>query len=508
MDIRTKLVFALVSVALASMLALALAMYGSVTRELEEIRLEQLSGLAEFKVESLEGIVDGWHDRVRLVASGNELRSTLAAYGRAPDAVTAARLRGLLDDVRRAAPVIRQLRVHGPAGELVAESSPSDGPDAARLEAARPDAAQLDLARLDPAEDIGSGEPWLRGVVFPVGGGLPFVALAAPMDFGGERVGYLQALLSTEQIRDISTNYEGLGETGEAMVVVSDDDGPRVLHPVRAAPVHGDATGDMALFEGAGLRLESGGPAGGALEGRERRFEGGVIDYRGQAVWAATDFLSATGWGVVVKVDAAEQRQPIVDFRDDVIRLAVALAAFAILFGTVLGIRFAQPIHLLAEAANRIRDGDLSARAGVAREDEVGLLAQTFDRMAAELEAQVELLKEFRLFFDMSLDMMCIAATDGYFKRVNASFTRELGWSEEELLARPFVSMVHPDDVDATLAEIEKLRSGTPTISFQNRYLCKDGAYKQLSWRSTPERGTGRLYAIARVVGPESSESP
>ena len=184
------------------------------------------------------------------------------------------------------------------------------------------------------------------------------------------------------------------------------------------------------------------------------------------------------------------------------INLGFIMAAFAIAAGTFLGIRVAQPIHLLSAAANRIRQGDLEARTGIQREDEVGLLAQTFDRMAAELEEQVELLTEYRLFFDMSLDLMCIAATDGYFKRVNTAWTRELGWSQEELLSRPFVSFVHPDDVEKTVAEVAKLDEGIPTIRFENRYLCSDGTYKLLRWRSTPEEGTGRLYALARVVHP------
>ncbi len=283
------------------------------------------------------------------------------------------------------------------------------------------------------------------------------------------------------------------------MVVAVGQEGARVVHEVRAAqPLEGDSV-DAAAFEGPALRLT--GPMAVSLDGVERRFTGEVVDYRGQPIWAATDFVSGTDWGVVVKVDATEQRQPILEFRADVVRVAVVLAAFAILFGTLVGIRVAQPIHLLSEAANRIREGDLTARSGIRQEDEVGLLARTFDEMAAELESQVELLTEYRHFFDMSMDMMCIAATDGYFKQVNQAFTRELGWSEEELCSRPFVSFVHPEDVQRTLEEIRKLDEGIPTVRFENRYLCKDGTYKVLRWRSTPERGTGRLYAIARVKG-------
>jgi len=103
-------------------------------------------------------------------------------------------------------------------------------------------------------------------------------------------------------------------------------------------------------------------------------------------------------------------------------------------------------------------------------------------------------------FFEYALDMCCIAGIDGYFKRVSQSFLETLGYSRSELLARPFVDFTHPDDRPDTHAEIGKLASGSPTLSFENRYRCKDGSYKDLAWTSFPEPETGLLYAIARDI--------
>ncbi|MDX1521183.1 MAG: PAS domain S-box protein, partial [Anaerolineae bacterium] len=102
-------------------------------------------------------------------------------------------------------------------------------------------------------------------------------------------------------------------------------------------------------------------------------------------------------------------------------------------------------------------------------------------------------------FFELSLDLLCVVGTDDYFKQLNPAFENTLGWSIEELRAKPFMEFVHPDDTAATAAEIEKLTQGALTINFENRFVCKDGSFKWLSWNAQLIED-GRLYAVARNV--------
>lgn len=103
-------------------------------------------------------------------------------------------------------------------------------------------------------------------------------------------------------------------------------------------------------------------------------------------------------------------------------------------------------------------------------------------------------------FFELSLDNLCVAGLDGYFRRVNPAWTRTLGWTTQELLSRPTISFVHPDDRAATLAGRERLQLGSPLGPLVNRYLCKDGGYRWFEWRSFARADHGLVYASARDV--------
>lgn len=110
---------------------------------------------------------------------------------------------------------------------------------------------------------------------------------------------------------------------------------------------------------------------------------------------------------------------------------------------------------------------------------------------------------EMQKYFDLSNNLMAIANEYGYFEKINCSFVELLGYSEEELLQNPLLSFVHKDDVDATIEEFQSLEKGEKTISFVNRYRCKDGSYVWLSWNSTPDPESGKYYSIAINVTPQ-----
>ncbi|MCT7951857.1 PAS domain S-box protein [Ancylothrix sp. C2] len=121
-------------------------------------------------------------------------------------------------------------------------------------------------------------------------------------------------------------------------------------------------------------------------------------------------------------------------------------------------------------------------------------------RLAKSLQENHEKNRSFGRFFTLSLDLLCIAGIDGYFKHLNPAWLETLGYTEAELIGKPFLDFIHPDDLQDTLKEVAKLNTGLLSLSFENRYLCKDGSYKWLSWRSVAFVEEQLIYAVARDI--------
>lgn len=228
---------------------------------------------------------------------------------------------------------------------------------------------------------------------------------------------------------------------------------------------------------------------------------------------------------------------PLERLRDMLLLVFLAAAGVAGVAAWKVADAVTRPLRELTVAASAISNGDLSRRAHVPpSDDEIGVLAQAFNAMSANLtEArddlelkvqartadlaakshQVEVsytqleseIAEHRrtqeerdIFFTMSLDMLCIADLNGTFTRVNPAWEKTLGYTQDELTSRPFVEFVHPDDREATIAESQKLAEGGVTISFENRYRCKDGSYRWLLWTAVADLEHRMILAAARDI--------
>ncbi len=104
------------------------------------------------------------------------------------------------------------------------------------------------------------------------------------------------------------------------------------------------------------------------------------------------------------------------------------------------------------------------------------------------------------LLFNFSLDLLCIAGFDGYFKQLNPAWEKVLGWTNGELMSTPYLDFVHPEDRQPTIDAAGGLAEGKTVITFENRYRCKDGSYRWISWNSYPLMEEKLIFADARDI--------
>jgi PAS domain S-box-containing protein len=126
-------------------------------------------------------------------------------------------------------------------------------------------------------------------------------------------------------------------------------------------------------------------------------------------------------------------------------------------------------------------------------------MSKDMDKAAPEA-GEVSAQEELRRIYALSLDMVGVAGYDGYFKRLSASWETTLGFTREELCAKPYLEFVHPDDRERTIPVASQLANGQEVLSFENRYRCRDGSYRWLEWNSRSFAEEQLIYFTARDV--------
>lgn len=198
---------------------------------------------------------------------------------------------------------------------------------------------------------------------------------------------------------------------------------------------------------------------------------------------------------------------------DETIAAAARLKPDVVLISTPLrsdsGRKFTKELQASYPIVFAIDEKDeASSRGTDATEPDIVLVRPFTDR---ELSATVELAvcrhartisvreTESR-FFENSIDMLCFLDFNGHFKLLNPAWERTLGFTREELMSRPFIEFVHPDDRERTLKQNSNVRAGGQALAFENRYMCKDGSYRWFLWNAIPDSAESVIYSMARDI--------
>lgn len=358
MDIRTRLSLTLVFVSLLSMMLLGTFAYYTSANLLQEISLRQLDALSESKKRDLIKVYDSWEDNLRLVRDRTQLRYSIRDYVDSDNPDALRNIQRIIEGITVAVTEIDKIIVFDIDGEEIASFG-------------RSPIAYSDVPIGDDITYVGT---------FLQDDG-PRVVLNTGVRLDGSLIGGIELIIDARDVIDVTGDYTGLGDTGEAFVVKKVDDRLVTLNPLRhqvegfsGEQMEASATGDMSkVFT----------PADNVPAEAHK-------DYRGEWVWLATRYIEELGWGLVVKVDVEEEEKRADVLQEALFDIAVALSAFAIIGGALLGFYLASPIQEMAVVVERMRHGEASLRAEVKGDDEIAYLAESLNVLLDHLEKQQE----------------------------------------------------------------------------------------------------------------------
>ena len=210
-------------------------------------------------------------------------------------------------------------------------------------------------------------------------------------------------------------------------------------------------------------------------------------------------------WLIVVAVPKSEFAPQIKTNFQITLFLYLLAMALVIYLGMLISQWITKPIYKLLKAAqnhliNQVNEEDLHSCLKIVEFKEIEDLVRYFIQINQHLKDNF---RESDRFFDISLDLLVIFGTDGYFKKLNSSWSKILGYTTEELLTVPYIEFVHPEDRDITLVEVQSITDDAQAIKFQNRYRTKDGSYRWLVWNNVPFLTENLIYAVVRDITDE-----
>ena len=425
MKIRTKLVLTFAPLALLTLVLLGSLAYFSARDALTEQVLNNLVSVAAIQERQLEGIVEQNLERLALVASRTQLRLSLQNFARGNDKpLHQEKMTRILKDATDTVAAFHRLFVLTLDGRVVASS------EADEVGKLRIDADYFLEGQLGNHVDLfyrnDSGQ---LGVYF-----------AGPLYLEEQLLGVLVIDADVSNMIASTTDYHGLGSTGETILVRQDAVGDALfLTPARFAQ-------DAALTRSiSGQDHES--PYVQALLTQPTLLEN-AVDYTGHEVIAATRYLDTVGWGLVVQIQRAEALQPIYRLRA-VLLIMISLFSAAVLLASLYIARsITRPVSRLTAVAGKISQGDLSERALVTSQDEVGSLARAFNRMTEHLIDDINELRraeeKFQALLESAPDAIVIIERDGMICLANYQAGLLFGYSAGELLGKP-VELLMPE---------------------------------------------------------------
>jgi HAMP domain-containing protein len=365
-SLKTQLVISFLLTALISTLGVTWLLYSQAGKYLKGNLFSYLQGISEMKKEALvmqiknrKNQVERGSQSLRVLNALSGLHG-LSGQGRS---TSIDELREVLGKILSDSTAFEEVYIVDPAGKvLVSTRNQNEGKD----------------LKMTEYFVKGSEQTYFQSFfISPVTRRLSLVA-AAPIKKPNEKLmGVLVGRINLEEFFRTTSEVSGLGSTGESYLGNQDNGEAVFLMPTRNDP-------ESALK----IRIKLGDAREKALQNAVQGADGnGVVeDYRGKMVMASWNYIQDLKWGLVTKIDREEFQAPMVKWRKHVFLLTLILIIFAGVVSYFFAVRIVKPINLLTEAAERISMGELDLKIDVQSENEIGNLANSFERMLAAIK--------------------------------------------------------------------------------------------------------------------------
>lgn len=442
----------------------------------------------------VELLVAQFDERLRLVASRTQLRLSLRAFLATGDGGAQTKMNRILGDALKSIASFEEISVTGLKGKIVASTN-------------------VEVI----GNDIGDEAYFVKGREtvhvdhFSLLEGQLKIYLVGPLALDGERIGMVVIRASAADLVEVLTSYVGLGETGETLLVRRMDNGDAMfIGPLRFEP-DAELRRTVSKDDTEALVVK-------ALGGVREMFPE-ALDYRGESVVAVTEFLPATGWGMVSKIDRREALGPIREATEFLTAMLVVTGAMVGVLAVFTSRRLTRPILKLADAAAHVSDkSDYRLSLVSESNDEIGHLTASFNRMLETIAQREQELQSSEERFRLAVR----ATEDGIWDwnigtnevQLTEHFEELLGYQAGELdqCFDAWRSRVHPEDGQRVDEEIERhLRTREPYES-EFRMRRKIGDYRwfrakgQAHWvLGKPVRMAGSLTDITERKADEET---
>lgn len=360
-SLKVKFFFTFLSLSLIPLTLALLLTFFQARAELEERSVQQLESIAEVQEARVSEVLDRYLEQVKLVGSRTQLRVQTKEYAIDNDQSRLDRIQAIIEDARSSVGNIREISIYTTDGVSIASTDTRFVGQTATF-------------------DVGATDIRLQEI-FKDSENRLSIQLSGPLVIENQIIGAVEVISSGEPFIRITEDYTGLGESGEVLLAKRNRNGDGLF----LTPLRFDAGAALTrAVSKANVEV----PIITAISGIERNLvDPTIVDYRGEAVFATTRFIDALDWGMVVKIDRREVLQPINGLVVTFLGFAFLILVFSAIAAYFASRYLFRPIEVLVHAVEEFQQGNFRKKVALDSSDELGVLAETFNKMAQRIRA-------------------------------------------------------------------------------------------------------------------------